>query len=169
MMGIGLSMDAFSLSILYGTLNLSKRKQRQLSVIVGMYHFIMPCFGNITGKLFLSSLIFHVEYLVGTIFLLLSIQMLCSLKKQEELTILTSVFSLLLFGFTVSMDSFSVGVALGALKYNLWLSCIIFSLTSAVFTYTGLKIGATFSDRYGKYATILGSIILFLLSLSYFF
>ena len=169
MMGVGLSMDAFSLSILYGTLNLSKRKQKMLALIVGMYHFLMPCLGNITGKLFLSNLFLQVEYLVGTIFLLLSIQMVCSLKKQEELTILTNIFSLLLFGFTVSIDSFSVGVALGALQYNLWLSCITFSLTSMAFTYTGLKIGTTFSDRYGKYATILGSIILFFLALSYFF
>jgi len=166
--GIGLSMDAFSLSILYGTLNLSKKQIMHLAVVVGIYHFIMPFIGNLLGNFFLSY-ITKVEYVVGFIFLCLSIQMLFSIKKQEEITILTNFLSFLLFGFTVSIDSFSIGLALGAMKYNILLSCLNFSILSALFTYFGLKIGKTFSRYYGNYATIFGSIILFVIALTYFF
>lgn len=44
MIAIGLSMDAFSLAILYGTLNFTKRKTLTLATCVGVFHFFMPLF-----------------------------------------------------------------------------------------------------------------------------
>ena len=48
---VSLSMDAFSLSLLYGTLGMKKEEKLILSFIVGIFHFIMPllgkCFGNL--------------------------------------------------------------------------------------------------------------------------
>ena len=41
-LGITLSMDTFSLSTIYGTLGIEKKKQYLLSIIVGLFHFIMP-------------------------------------------------------------------------------------------------------------------------------
>ena len=46
MIAIGLSMDAFSLAILYGTLNFTKRKALTLAGFVGAFHFFMPLLGN---------------------------------------------------------------------------------------------------------------------------
>ena len=42
LIAISLSMDAFSLSLAYGTLNLEKKYINLLSIIVGVYHFFMP-------------------------------------------------------------------------------------------------------------------------------
>ena len=39
---VSLSMDAFSLSLAYGTVNLDKKSCLKLSIIVGLYHFFMP-------------------------------------------------------------------------------------------------------------------------------
>ena len=39
LLAIGLSMDAFSLAILYGTLGFTKHKMFILSIIVGIFHF----------------------------------------------------------------------------------------------------------------------------------
>ena len=44
---ISLSMDAFSLSLLYGTLNLEKKFIWKLSLIVSIYHFFMPILGQL--------------------------------------------------------------------------------------------------------------------------
>ena len=46
---ISLSMDAFSLSLAYGTQNLKKSQILVLSTIVGVYHFIMPLIGMAVG------------------------------------------------------------------------------------------------------------------------
>ncbi len=47
---VSLSMDAFSLSLAYGTINLDKKEINILSIIVGIYHFFMPIFGMIIGN-----------------------------------------------------------------------------------------------------------------------
>lgn len=38
--GISLSMDAFSLSIIYGMQGISKKNEIILSIVVGMFHFL---------------------------------------------------------------------------------------------------------------------------------
>ena len=53
---VSLSMDAFSLSLAYGTLNLEKSQIRLLSLIVGLYHFFMPLLGMWVGTKILNFL-----------------------------------------------------------------------------------------------------------------
>lgn len=172
LIGIGLSMDAFSLSILYGTLNFSKSKILKLSGIVGIYHFFMPILGHIVGEHVLAHYIPDPEFLIGVIFTVISLQMLWSLKKEEQIKTLKGLSGLLLFGFTVSIDSFSIGMGFGTLNHSfphVLLSSFIFSLTSFIFTYIGLSIGSTLSQKFGKMATFFGSIILLGLAIHYFF
>lgn len=169
LIAVALSMDAFSLSILYGTIGLEKKKRIQLSIIVGMYHFIMPLLGLVCGKVIFKFIPIEPNILVGAIFLLLSIQMFLSLKNEEEPQELKNIFALLLFGFTVSIDSFSVGIALNTISKYLFLPPIIFSITSLTFTYLGTTIGKILNNNFGKKAIVLGSIILLLLSLYYLF
>ena len=50
LMAVSLSMDAFSLALVYGTLGMSKKYKIFLSIIVGMYHFVMPLLGMFLGE-----------------------------------------------------------------------------------------------------------------------
>ena len=61
-------MDAFSLSIIYGTYGIEMRRSLFLSFIVGIFHFLMPIIGVKFGSLF-SSFIYNVDFVVGIIFL----------------------------------------------------------------------------------------------------
>ena len=69
---IGLSMDAFSLALAYGTLENNIKKEILLSITVGIFHFFMPLIGPIIGQQFLLQYINKANYLVGIIFILLS-------------------------------------------------------------------------------------------------
>ena len=51
--GISLSMDAFSLALIYGTQSISKKNKIILSIIVGIYHFVMPLLGVFLGNIIL--------------------------------------------------------------------------------------------------------------------
>lgn len=166
---VGLSMDAFSLAILYGTLNFNKRKILTLSTMVGIFHFFMPLLGNFIGLIILKLLPIKPNTLVGVIFLVISVQMIISIFKKEEIVDLKSIFAVMLFAFTVSIDSFSVGIGLSAVSKNSLLAVSIFSGISFLFTYTGLTIGGKLTERFGKYSTLLGGIILFIVSLIYLF
>lgn len=167
MIAIGLSMDAFSLAILYGTSGIKKKNINTLSFIVGIYHFCMPLFGFFIGKAVLKILPMHPDILVGGIFLILAIQMFLSAFKEEDVTPLDKLGSLLLFGFTVSIDSFTVGIGLGTISDTILLPPLIFSVTSFLFTFLGLKLGKFFSQSFGTISTIIGSIILMILAIFY--
>lgn len=166
---VGLSMDAFSLAILYGTLNFNNRKILALSTSVGLFHFFMPLLGNLIGMIVLKVLPISPNIVVGVIFLIISIEMIVSLFKQDEVVDLKGMFAIILFAFTVSIDSFSVGIGLFTITSNSILAVSIFSLVSFSFTLVGLKVGGKLTDIFGKCSTLLGGIILFLVSLFYLF
>lgn len=165
MVAVSLSMDAFSLALIYGTLNISSKTIRNMSGVVGIFHFFMPLFGFLFGDLLSFFLDFEADLLVGIIFLILALQMFISLFKTEEVEVLSGFLSYFLFGFTVSVDSFSVGIGIGSLRDAIFLPCVVFSLVSACFTYLGLRLGKKLAARFGKFSTVVGSFILFILAL----
>lgn len=168
LLAIGLSMDAFSLALIYGTLNMDVKYHRLMSIFVGIYHFFMPIIGFYIGKVIFSFIPINPEIIAGLIFVFLSIEMLFSLKKEEQVKVLENIYALSLFAFTVSIDSFSIGIGLGNLTNNIYLASLIFSITSALFTYCGVKLGDLLVKKFGNIATIIGSIILFGLGIYYF-
>lgn len=165
---VGLSMDAFSLAIVYGANGISKNKAIIISSLVGIFHFIMPNLGNVIGHKFLQGFILYGNIITGSVFLFLTIQMLLSLKEKEEEQILNSFIEIILFTLAVSVDSFSVGIALSLESYNVLIASIIFSITSFAFTLTGFALGKIVNDKYGKYSKIIGIVILFIFSIKYF-
>ncbi|HIT37369.1 MAG TPA: manganese efflux pump [Candidatus Onthousia faecipullorum] len=169
-LAIGLSMDAFSLSIVYGTLNLSNKIKNFLSITVGIFHFIMPLLGSILGLFIVHHIISNPDILVGIIFTILSIEMLLNIKElDEEKKDFKSLANAFIFGFSVSIDSFSVGIALGTHNENIILAGTIFAITSFIFTFLGLNIGKFLTLKFGKIANVIGSILLLVLALTYFF
>lgn len=169
MIAIGLSMDAFSLAVLYGTLNFTKRKALTLAGSVGVFHFFMPLFGNVIGLFLLDLLPIEPNIVVGIIFFVISVQMLFSTFKDEEIIDLKGLVSVFLFAFTVSIDSFSVGIGLSAICARKILAVGIFSIFSFLFTFIGIMIGSKLTEKFGRVSTILGSIVLLFLSIVYLF
>jgi len=169
MIAIALSMDAFSLSLLYGTLGMKNKQRIALSTIVGIYHLLMPITGYLIGKQVLSLLPIKTNVVVGIIFLIIGLEMLASVNKEEIVTELKTIKTFLLFGFTVSIDSLSIGITLTSISNNILVPPIIFALTSSIFTYVGISIGKVLNKNFGKYSILLGSIILIILAIFYLF
>jgi putative Mn2+ efflux pump MntP len=169
MLAVGLSMDAFSLALIYGTLNLEKSMQKLMSIMVGIFHFFMPILGYQIGELILKIIKVKPDILVGIIFIILGIEMILSLKKEEKVKLLTGILSVILFAFTVSIDSFSIGVGFGVANIKILLPCIIFSIISCLFTYIGVVVGNKLSNKFGSITTAIGAVILIILGLNYLF
>lgn len=166
-LAVGLSMDAFSLAMIYGTLNLKPHMQRLMSIMVGIFHFFMPILGYQIGELILKVIKVNPDILVGIIFIILGIEMLLSLKKEDQVKLLTGIASVIFFAFTVSIDSFSIGIGFGVANVPILLPCLIFSITSAIFTYTGVVLGNKLANKFGNITTLIGAIILLILGISY--
>lgn len=167
LLAVTLSMDAFSLSLMYGTLNLRRNIEKKISLLVGLFHFIMPILGYKVGEILLKILKVNTDIIVGIIFIILGIEMILSITKEERIKVLTNIFSLIIFALTVSIDSFSIGVSFGVTKTNILLSCIIFSIISSLFTILGLKLGKKINDKFGNITVLISSIILIFLGIKY--
>lgn len=167
LIAISLSMDAFSLSLIYGTYGLSGKNQILLAVIVGIFHFVMPLLGLGFGNFVMNYLIFNVNLVVGIIFFVIGIEMLISSKKEEEVKLLVSLVGFLFFGLSVSIDSLTTGIGLSAISHNYLGVASLFMVISAIFTYMGLRLGNKLSNKFGKHATVGGGIMMVILALSY--
>lgn len=169
LIAISLSMDAFSLSLIYGTGGINKKDKLLLSIIVAIYHFIMPLIGLSIGLYIESKIFINTHVLVGIILSLIAVEMIISSFKNEEEKILYSIIGYLIFGLSVSIDSLTTGIGLPAITNNYLLSSIIFSVTSFFFTYLGLNLGTILNKKYGQISTVIGGIILLIIGIIYIF
>lgn len=166
---VSLSMDAFSLSLAYGTLNLDKKTIKWLSFIVGIYHFFMPILGMFLGKLVLNFIPIKPDVVVFIVLTFIGIQMFIESFKKDELIEPMSNLELILFGLAVSIDSFSVGVGLNTITNNYILASTLFSMSAFLFTYLGLILGKKISEIIGRVATLFGGLALIVIAFIYLF
>jgi len=164
---VSLSMDAFSLSLAYGTISMSKKEIRLLSIIVGIYHFFMPILGMLIGKFIFNIMHISGDLIVLIIFSFIGINMIIESLKNEEKVKNMKLGEMVLFGLAVSIDSFSLGIGINNISNNFIMCSSIFSITSFLFTYIGLKLGNKLNQLIGKIATIVGGIVLILFGLIY--
>lgn len=166
---VSLSMDAFSLSLAYGTLNLEKKQIFKLSFIVGLYHFFMPLLGMFLGSNLLDIIPVKPNFIIFIILSFIGIQMLFETFKEERKIELKSILQLLTFGLAVSIDSFSVGVGMEAISDNFLLCSCFFSLSSFIFTYLGLILGKKINLLIGRVSTVIGGLVLIMIGIVYLF
>ena len=167
LIAVSLSMDAFSLSLAYGTLNLKHKYIKQLSIIVGIYHFIMPLLGLMMGNLFQKLIPLNTNIIITIVLSFIGIEMIIDSFKEEENIRMMKLKEMILFGLAVSIDSFSLGIGLKTITENYIIAALIFSLTSSIFTYIGLILGKKINNLIGKISTILGGITLIIIGITY--
>lgn len=162
-------MDAFSLSLIYGTQGIKKQDKFILSLIVGIFHFVMPFVGLVIGDYLFKKISFNTNIVVGIIFIIIAMEMVLEYFKESEKKFFLNIPGYLLFGLTVSLDSMTTGISLPAITNNYLASNVIFSVMSFFFTLLGLNIGNKLNIKYGKLSTLTGGIILLILAINYLF
>ena len=167
LIALSLSMDAFSLALAYGTLNLCKKDIIKLSILVGLYHFIMPIIGLKLGNIIQKTIPINPNIIVFLVLIFIGFEMIIDSKKSKEEVKVMNHIEMFLFGLAISIDSFSVGIGLKLLTKNIPYALFVFSITSLTFTYIGLYQGKRISNKIGKNVTLVGGILLILVGISY--
>ncbi|MGG3842856.1 manganese efflux pump MntP family protein [Anoxybacillus kestanbolensis] len=163
MMAFALGMDAFSVSLGMGMLRLRLKQIAYIGLTVGFFHIVMPLIGMAIGRLLSVRLGHMATYIGGGLLLILGIQMvIASFRHEQEHWLRPIGIGLFLFSFSVSLDSFSVGLSLGIYGVEIVFAVIAFGLTSMVLTWMGLLLGRRFQRWLGTYSEALGGTILLL-------
>ena len=169
LVALSLSMDAFSLALIYGINKLSKKHEIILSIIVGLFHLVMPLLGNAIGEFIFEILPINIQIIVAVIFTIIGIEMIVETFKEHNLNVIASISGMFLFGLAVSVDSFGVGIGFNILTTNIFLSSLIFMTISGTVTYIGLSFGKIIGKMIGKISNVVGGLILIILGLVYLF
>lgn len=178
LLGVGLAMDAFSVSLANGLNDQKMKTSREIFIasVYSFFQFIMPLIGWICVHC-IVQLFTKIQKFIPWIALVLlfyiGIKMIveaCVCKKNSETEeICTQQLSfkiLLLQGIATSIDALSVGFAIE--EYN-FVMALIASLIIAIVTFIicilGLKIGKKAGEKLSNKASIFGGIILMLIGL----
>ena len=163
LIGLSLSIDAFTLSMAYGLLKVPKKQIILTSLSVGLFHFFMPLIGfSINTKL--DKYIEINEKLVLTIILILIlIEMIKSFNEENEYHEL-KLTTILTFSFLVSIDAFTLGLGLEYITNDIYSSSLIFMSLSGIFTFLGFNLGKYTRTKFKKYSKLVSIIVLLLIT-----
>lgn len=172
LMAFALGMDAFSVGLGMGMFKLRLRQVLKIGITIGLFHVWMPLIGMIAGKFLSDQFGTIATYIGGGLLLILGIQMIWSSFKSDEnnSTMITPIgFGLIVFAFSVSLDSFSVGLTLGIYRAQTVLVLLCFGVAATVLTWCGLLIGRKVQNWIGTYSEALGGSILLAFGLKLLF
>lgn len=169
LIAVGLSMDAFAVSVCKG-LSVSKIRLRH-ALTVGLYfggfQALMPALGYLLGTSFQQAIV-SVDHWIA--FLLLSaiginmIREACS-KEEESVNDSFSVKTMIPLAIATSIDALAVGVTFAFLQVEIVPAVLSIGSITCVLSMIGLKLGNVFGDRYQKKAELAGGIVLVLMGL----
>lgn len=178
LLGVGLAMDAFSVSLANG-LNDPKMKKERMGLIAftfAFYQFIMPLIGFICVHSFVTHFRKFEKYIPWiALILLLYIggKMLLeglSKKEEDEETAKTLTFRVLMIqGIATSIDALSVGFTISDYTYlEAFIACILIAVVTFIICVIGLILGKTLGTKLEKKAAILGGVILIFIGIEIF-
>jgi putative Mn2+ efflux pump MntP len=172
-MAIALGMDAFSLGVGIGMKGIQLRRIALLSTIIALFHMLMPLMGMFAGR-YVSGLLGDVAtHAAGVLLLLLGGHMVYNSFRgggeSAQSFNQSSFWGMLLFAFSVSIDSFSVGVSLGMFALDVMLTVLMFGLAGGVMSVLGLMLGRSAGRSLGDYGEACGGVILLTFGLLFVF
>ncbi|ASK62074.1 hypothetical protein CFK37_07815 [Virgibacillus phasianinus] len=160
-MAFALGMDAFSVSLGMGMQRIRLKRIAYIGIVIGIFHIIMPFIGIVLGKA-ISGQIGDVTVFIGSLLLFaIGAQMFFSAFNHEAKKFIQPTgIGLILFAFSVSLDSFSVGLSLGMSGVKTFIALLLFGGASMVLTWIGMIAGKKVHGILGVYSEMLGGSIL---------
>ncbi len=175
LIAIGLSMDAFAVSVCKG-LGMSKLNWKHALVIAlffGAFQGIMPVIGWALGTQF-EGYITSIDHWIAFVLLaFIGAKMLwdafheddecveCAEGEQARL----DVKELVMLAVATSIDALAVGITFAFLRVDIVWATLTIAVTTFVLSFIGVATGNQFGSRFRKPATIAGGIVLILIGL----
>ena len=169
LLGAGLAMDAFSVSLANG-LNEPEMTQKKMCGIAGVFsgfQWLMPMIGWIcvhTIVMYFKSFEKWIPWIALILLVSIGTKMIMEgIKNRDEDIgeIKVGIAALFVQGIATSIDALSVGFTIAEYAFLMALtSAVIIGIITFVICYAGLMIGKRFGTKLAGRASILGGIIL---------
>ncbi len=170
LLGVGLAMDAFAVSICKGLQ--MQRFQRGASLWIGGFfggfQALMPFLGWLLGALFAMYIMqfshwiaFFLLAFLGGKMLLESIQQTTETTETPTAAFQLDFRELFLLAIATSIDALAVGVTFSMMPdVNIILAILLIGSITFLISIAGVKVGNVFGNRFERQAGVLGGCIL---------
>lgn len=174
LLGVGLSMDAFAVSVCKG-LGMRKLNKKQ-ALIIGLYfggfQALMPFVGWLLGSQFqkyITSIDHWIAFiLLGFIGGKMMIEAVREWNEEEVIDVMDAPIdhkNMLVLAVATSIDALTVGITFAFLGTPIVEAITIIGITTMVISIAGVVVGNFFGSRYKSKAEFIGGLILVLLGL----
>ncbi len=174
LLGVGLSMDAFAVSVCKG-LGMRKLDKKQ-ALIIGLYfggfQALMPLIGWLLGSQFqqyITSIDHWIAFiLLGFIGGKMMVEAVREWNEEETVEVMDAPIdhkNMFVLAVATSIDALAVGITFAFLNTPIIEAITIIGITTMVLSIIGVIVGNFFGSRYKSKAEFIGGLILVLLGL----
>lgn len=169
LLAVGLSMDAFAVSVCKGLA--IKQINIKKALIVGLYFGVfqagMPVIGYLLGASFQEKIQTIDHWIAFVLLSIIGINMIREAfsKKEEEADGSLDFKTMLVLAVATSIDALAVGVTFAFLKVNLLFAVATIGIITCGLSMVGVKIGNVFGTKYKARAEFAGGAILLFLGI----
>lgn len=165
-LAVGLSMDAFAVSVCKGLsvcrVNLSH--MLKCGLYFGFFQALMPTIGFFLGESFGKYITAVDHWVVFALLCIIGGNMLKeSFGDDEEQSPDFSFKAMLLLALATSIDALAAGLTLSLLHAPIFKAALFIGIITFTLSFAGVKIGNIFGCRYKKISERVGGIILILM------
>jgi manganese efflux pump family protein len=170
LIGLGLSMDCFAVSISAAacTKCLDKKDYLKTAAFFGIFQGGMPIIGWLLGFNFRELISSYDHWVSFVILIAIGSKMIFEAirhKDKESKLNVRKLMVLVSLSIATSIDALVVGVSLAFLNVNIFYAAMLFTVITFAVSLVGLFIGRkTHKIIFGKNAEILGGLVLILLA-----
>lgn len=165
-LAIGLSMDAFAVSICKG-LSLGKINTKHMftaGVWFGGFQALMPLIGYFLGSFFTDYITRYAHWVAFILLLFIGISMIReAIGEEDEFDNAMDIKSMLLLAVATSIDALAVGVTFAFLDVRIIPAVSFIGVITFLCSAAGVKIGSIFGTKYRSRAELCGGVILLLI------
>lgn len=170
LIAIGLSMDAFAVSICKGLA--MPKIQAKSAVIIGLwfggFQALMPWIGYLLGVQFQDK-ITAIDHWIAFILLILiggnMIREAVGKNDEEEATADIRIKTMFILAVATSIDALAIGVTFAFLRVHIIPAITLIGITTFAISVLGVKVGNVFGVRYKSKAEFVGGAILIILGI----
>ena len=165
---IGLSMDAFAVSICKG---LSMRKMNwKNAVLAGIYfggfQSLMPLLGYFLGSRFKDYIVSVDHWIAFILLAIIGISMINeSRESDEEINDSFDFKTMLVLAIATSIDALAIGVTFAFLSVNIVPAVSFIGVITFTLSVIGIKIGNVFGSKFKSKAELAGGFILIIMGI----
>lgn len=171
LLSLGLAMDAFAAAVAQGAASRPSRGTAlRMSLAFGLAQAIMPLLGWGLGIAFAASIDSVAHWVALVLLGGLGLRMIREGldRDPDEALKELSLWPLLVVAIATSIDAAVAGITLPSIGAPIIVACVIIGLTTSVLTYPGVYLGALAGARIGKWAEVMGGLILIGLGIKIF-